>query len=86
MRTEGEIRDWLVSAIARTSRLPAGQIDPARTFDTFGLNSLQAVTLSGDLEEWYGQELSPTLFWDYPTIDRLVAYLVGYDPARDDEQ
>jgi 8-amino-7-oxononanoate synthase len=73
--TEDEIRKWLVASVATVVKMKPEQIDVTQSFDSFGMDSLQAVSLSGDLEEWLGEELSPTLVWDYPSIDLLVRYL-----------
>ncbi|MEL6606584.1 MAG: acyl carrier protein, partial [Cyanobacteria bacterium J06614_10] len=40
-----------------------------------GLDSSAAIGLTGDLEDWLGQSVDPTLLYDYPTVDALVAYL-----------
>jgi acyl carrier protein len=50
-------------------------IDVQQTFDNYGLDSLQAVSLSGDLETWLSREISPTVVWDYPTVEQLARYL-----------
>src|SRR5207249_2733002 len=44
---------------------------------SFGLGSLQAVGLAGDLQEWLGRPLSPTLVYEYPTIEALAQHLAG---------
>ncbi len=31
--------------------------------------------MTGDLEDWLGCELDPTLLYDYPTIDALAWHL-----------
>jgi natural product biosynthesis luciferase-like monooxygenase protein len=62
---------WLVSAIAAQLRRSVDQIDAAAPFSSLGLDSLALVALSGDLAEFLGRPLSPTLLYDYPTIDRL---------------
>jgi hypothetical protein len=46
----------------------------------YGLDSIDAVTMVGDLEDWVGQELPSTLFWDYSTIEKASLFLVeNYD-------
>jgi acyl carrier protein len=42
-----------------------------------GVSSRQAVMLSGDLEDWLGRELDPSLLWDRPNIAELSAWLAG---------
>jgi len=46
-------------------------------FASYGLDSSQSVELSAELEDMTGQCLEPTIIWDYPSIDKLVDYLVG---------
>jgi acyl carrier protein len=70
-----EIEKWLIEQIAGILYLDPQQIDPQATFNSYGLSSRDAVMLSGDLEEWLGRRLSPTLVYEYPTIDNLAEYL-----------
>ncbi len=69
------IESWLVAKIAENLEIDPGEIDTHEPFVSFGLDSAQAVGLAGDLEEWLGRKLSPTLVWDYPTIESLAAFL-----------
>ncbi|HSG44978.1 MAG TPA: amino acid adenylation domain-containing protein, partial [Anaerolineales bacterium] len=41
------------------------------------LGSIQAVSLTGDLEVFLDRTLSPTLAWDYPTIELLADHLAS---------
>ncbi len=69
------IRAWLIAQIAGLQGAPPEAIDPEATFDSFGLSSREAITLSGDLEELLGRRLSPTLVYEHPTITALATYL-----------
>jgi len=69
------IENWLILQIARRSGVDAATIDTRRPFVDYGLDSVQAVSLAGDLEVWLNRSLSPTLAWDYPSINELAAYL-----------
>ena len=75
--TSDEIQAWLVRAIARSLRVDAREIDPQRPLVELGMDSVAAVELSGDLEDWLGKTISPTVVWDYPTISLLAAYLAS---------
>ena len=72
---QGVIQDWLKENIARRLGIPASDIDITEPFASWGLNSVAAVSLSADLEDWLKIELSPTLVYDYPNIAELAAYL-----------
>ncbi|MCB0000888.1 MAG: hypothetical protein KDE56_34235, partial [Anaerolineales bacterium] len=73
--TAPTITAWLIEKIAAQLKLPASHINPNEPFANYGLDSLQAVSLAGDLETWLDRDLPPTLIWDYPTITTLAAHL-----------
>ena len=75
--TAEQIEAWLVKAIAKSLRIDENQIDPGRPFADFGIDSVAAVELSGDLEDWLGKKVAPTVVWDYPTVTSLAAHLAG---------
>ena len=73
--TSTQIEAWLVRALAKSLRVDEKLIDPARPFAELGIDSVAAVELSGDLEDWLGKKVAPTVVWDYPTIALLAAHL-----------
>lgn len=79
--TEENIRDWLVSKLADALKVDPTEIDVRQTFANYGLGSLSAVRLAGDLETWLHREIPPTLTWDYPTIEQVVQFLSAEQPA-----
>ena len=70
-----EIQDWLITHVAELLHIAPDTIDIRDPFTNYGLSSLHAVTLSGDLEELLGRRLSPTLAYDYPNLLSLARYL-----------
>lgn len=46
-------------------------------FARLGLDSAVAVTLTGDLAEWLGLDLAPTMFWEHADPSSLAEYLAG---------
>jgi acyl transferase domain-containing protein/acyl carrier protein len=50
-------------------------VDVHTPFNDYGLASVDAVGLSGELAEMVDRPLSPTIIYDYPTIARLARYL-----------
>jgi acyl carrier protein len=75
--TEEAIRTWLVDRLAAHFEIAAEEIDVRETFSNYGLDSRTAVGLSGELERWLGRSLSPTLVWDYPTIELVAKHLAS---------
>ena len=74
-RTSEEIQEWIVDQIAELTEKDPADIHPEEAFANYGLDSMTAVTLIGDLEEYLGLRLEVTLLWDYPTTETLSAHL-----------
>jgi acyl carrier protein len=72
-----EIQSWLIAKLSESLQLEPADLDLDTPMNRYGLNSIEAVSLSGDLEGFLGRRLSPTIFWDYPTINQLSRYLVS---------
>src|SRR5437588_5103155 len=75
--TAKEIQSWLVSQLSQVLQVEPQGIDIREPFTSYGLTSRDAVGLSGDLEDWLGRGLSPTLAYEYPTIESLAKHLAG---------
>jgi acyl carrier protein len=69
------IQDWLAAHIGELLSLPVDQIPLDTPFDRYGLDSAAAVGMIGDLGEWLGRTLDPTLPYDYPTVLQLADHL-----------
>ncbi|MEO8520104.1 MAG: beta-ketoacyl synthase N-terminal-like domain-containing protein [Acidobacteriota bacterium] len=79
--TPDALREAIVRGLCEAVGSTPDQIDSQAPFASYGLGSRDAVVLSGDLEEWLGQPVSPTVFYDHPTLDALVAHLASVGPA-----
>ena len=71
-----KINAWLVEQLADVLSIEASTIDVKQPLTRYGLDSIDAVTLVGDLEDWLDLELPSTLLWDYPSIEKASSYLV----------
>lgn len=63
--------------VAKEMRVEPQTLDPQQKFISYGLDSIVALSVSGDLEDLTQLELEPTLLWDYPTINALAEYIVS---------
>src|SRR6478736_1891038 len=75
--TVSGLQAWLVTRVAALLQAPAATIDPRAPLQTLGLDSLAAVTLSGELEQHLGRSVAPTIVYDHPTIERLAQHFAG---------
>jgi acyl carrier protein len=71
------LRQWLVADLARRVHCAESDIDTAKAFDAYGLDSRNAVQVSGALEKVVGRRLSPAILFDHATIDDLADHLAG---------
>lgn len=76
-----DLWNWLRDQLASRLELDPQQIEPQTEFSDYGLNSLEAVSLSGELENLLGRRFPPTLLWDYPTLETLAEYLTSHSPS-----
>ena len=64
------------SAASRALGATGGRsLDPRRPLQELGLDSLMSVELRNALAASLGRSLSPTLLFDYPTVESLTRYL-----------
>lgn len=75
LRTEAEIRQWMQERLASQLKVSVLEVDPARRFDAYGLDSRTAVQVSGELEKVVERRLSPALLIEHPTIDSVAREL-----------
>lgn len=73
--TESYIQKWLIEKVAQNIDILPDEVDVTSPFSYYGLDSVAATGLSGELEALLGRKLSPTLTWDYPTIELLATHL-----------
>lgn len=66
---------WLVERLARQVEAPTADIDTTKSFEAYGLDSMVAVQVSGELEKIVERRLSPGLLYEHQTIDDLSGYL-----------
>lgn len=74
-RTAGEIQHWFVTYLAKLLGTAPEAIDVTVPFENFALDSVSAVGMTGDLEDWLGHMIDPTMVFDYPTIELVSRYL-----------
>ncbi len=75
--TIDSIRRWLTRWLAEMAGIDARAIPPNAKFADCGLDSLRACDLAGDLDQWLGVRIDPTIFWNFTTIDALAAQALG---------
>ena len=82
--TEAPLHQWLITHLAvYLDRLPEN-IEATVPLAEYGMDSVCALSLCGDIEDDFGIVVEPSLVWDHPTVAHLTAHLTsrGADPDR----
>jgi acyl carrier protein len=74
-RSVEEIETWLLSHLRERLGPEAEDIDAHLPFSYYGLDSLDAVALAAELEEWLDVPVTPDVAWDHPTAHAVATYL-----------
>jgi acyl-CoA synthetase (AMP-forming)/AMP-acid ligase II/acyl carrier protein len=71
----GSIETWILAWLTVRCGVNSRDADPERTLDQLGLDSLSAVELSSEVEDWLGLLLTPIIAYEHPTPRRLANHL-----------
>ncbi|MFB6819659.1 acyl carrier protein [Streptomyces sp. NPDC056347] len=74
---EGEILGWLTDRLGTHVSLPVEQINPDVPYVEYGLDSVAALGLFGDIEETFGIMLDPVVALERSTARLLASYLTA---------
>ena len=75
---------WLTDRLSEELGIPARHIDRAASLKRWGLDSVVAVEISGDLGEELELELVASLLWDYATLQEVAEAVVRGDAIDPD--
>ncbi|MFB7877281.1 polyketide synthase Pks13 [Nocardia sp. NPDC056064] len=75
-----EVRDWLRKWVADATGQSVEAITVDRPMEEFGLASRDALALGGDIEDFTGVSLAPTVIYQHPTIGSLAEIIVNGEP------
>jgi acyl carrier protein len=66
------VEPFLIGAIARFTRQPVEAIASDSVLVDLGLQSIDAVLLSGEVEDHFGIELDPSTVFEHDTLDSFA--------------
>jgi acyl carrier protein len=73
------IEQFISSKIASTLKINPAEIDVLQPFEAYGIDSITAVRMVGELEDFLDVELPTSLLWDYDSIHKLSEHLISID-------
>lgn len=77
MMTSEELEEWLKAMVASRTGVAPETIDVNLPLDELRIDSMEAVTLAGELESLLKRRVEPTVLWDYRTIRALALALTS---------
>ncbi len=83
-RSRLEIQAWLTGRISSFLGLKPRDIDPSAPFTQHGLDSLQAVELMGELEQFLDLRVPTSAIWDHPSVVALANHFAADTVALDE--
>ncbi len=75
--TVEQLSSWLTVKVAEYTETSSESISATARFTEFGLDSVCALALCGDIEDYLDIRLEPTVVWDHPSVDALARHLAG---------
>ncbi len=78
------VQTWLLNTLSQAFKVPSTSIDLHEPLSRYGLDSVTALGIAGELEDWLGVPCSPTLLYDHPSVAALVRFLTDSDSTQID--
>jgi acyl carrier protein len=82
LRSPAELERWLVARVAFYVRRPAAEIGVDTPLADYGLDSLYAFSLWGEIEDTLEIEIDPSILWELPTAAGLAEHIAALLAAR----
>lgn len=77
-----ELEQWMVKFVATKLKISPQEIATDQEFSNMAFDSAMAMELTADLEDLLGRRISPTLVYNFSTIEQLAQHLVGTEAAE----
>ena len=76
-----KVQASLVGEVSRLLKVKGEDIDLDSELSEYGFDSISLTQLANQLNQSYRLELTPTIFFEHPTLDGFARYLVGEHSA-----
>ncbi|MFA6174768.1 MAG: SDR family NAD(P)-dependent oxidoreductase, partial [Kiritimatiellales bacterium] len=78
---QAKIRQMLLQAVAKLMKFELDDLDADAEFSDYGFDSITLTDFSNKLNQQYQLELTPTIFFEYPTIADFADWLASEYPS-----
>lgn len=80
--THYELSSTITQLLSKELKIAEDLVQRNMPMTQYGLDSIAALTIAGELEDKFDIVLPSTLLWDCPTVDALAVYLRDTLSAR----
>ncbi len=80
-KDNAELHQWTIEKVAEYCHLSPAEIDPNESFTSYGMDSVYALALIGDLEDRLGHPIDATAIWDHPSVNKLVTFVQSLEKS-----
>lgn len=80
--TVDEVTAFLRDHVSKRTKVPPEQILGSTVLVDFGLESIDAVLISGHIEDQFQIEVEPSLMFEFHTLDEVAAAVVALFDKR----
>lgn len=70
-----QLEEWLIDRLTVYLDRAPHEIDASTALADYGLDSVSALGLCGDIEDRFQFDVEPTVAYDYPTVEAVAGYL-----------
>jgi len=75
IKAKQQLSSWLVTKLSAINTMKESEIRLDKPIANYGLDSLHALAIAGELEEMLDIELPLTMLWEYPTIEKISLFI-----------
>ncbi|KAB1140655.1 polyketide synthase [Streptomyces luteolifulvus] len=82
-----DLEVWLTERVAFHLHRTPDEIDPDTPLADYGIDSVAAISICGEIEEHHRLAVAPTIAYDFPTVHEIAGHLAERlaDRAKPDE-
>lgn len=80
-RDEISVEEWICERMSDLLDMESDEVDVHRPVAAYGIDSVDAAYLVGDLEEWMGRKIPPDFVWEWSTVREIAKRLAEASTA-----
>jgi acyl carrier protein len=73
---ENQVYDFVRDQVAQRTKTAATDINPNAVLSDLGLQSIDAVLISGEVEDHFGIEMDPAAIFEHKTLEGFVQFVL----------